>query len=73
MQVEEKDLGARTPRELFDMIEEVQPHTGALRPATAAERTGGTAEGVYKVTNSPLLRSMPLWSWDKLIAFAKVC
>ena len=74
MQIEEKYLGARAPKEIVDMIEEVTPYTGGgfLRPATPAECPGASTEGVYKMTDIPLVRSMPVWSWNEMIAFAKV-
>ena len=76
MQIEENIGGeARTPKELFNMLEEVRPYTddGFLRPATQQECPAGSNEGVYKVTNIPLLKPMPVWTWDELLAFAKIC
>jgi len=57
------------------MIEEVHPYTadGFLRPATAAETWGESPEGVYKVTDVPLLKSMPIWKWVDTLSFAKTC
>ena len=57
------------------MLEEVHPYTndGFLRPATPQECLGASNEGVYKAANIPLLKSMPVWTWDELVASAKVC
>jgi hypothetical protein len=75
MAIEEKHADASSPKDLFDMIEEVHPYTadGFLRPATAAETWGESPEGVYKVTDVPLLKSMPLWKWGDILSFAKAC
>ena len=55
------------------MIEEVHPYTadGFLRPATAAETWGQSPEGVYKFTDVPLLKSVPIWNWGDILSFAK--
>jgi len=73
MAVEEKHKDARSPRELFEMIEEVHPHTadGFLRPARADECWYGSHVGVYKVADKALLQSMPIWKWGDMLSFAK--
>ena len=63
----------RAPQELFQPIETVHPYTGEgfLRPAARADCWYGSShEGVFKVTDVPLFRSMPIWSWLEMVAFA---
>ena len=65
---------ARTPQVLLDMIETVTPYTGDgfLRPATAADCSSGASfAGVYKVVDIPLMRSMPVWGFLEMVAFAE--
>ena len=76
MQIEEHIGGeARTAKEIFDMLEEVRPYTddGFLRPATQQECPGSFNEWAHKVTNIPLLKYTPVWTWDELLALAKIC
>ena len=74
MAVEDRCNEARTPQELFHLIDTVHLHTrdGFLRPATRADCGHGSShEGVFKVTDVPLFRSMPIWGWLEMVAFAK--
>ena len=74
MAVEDRYKEARTPQELYGMIEAVLRYTddGFLRTATAADGwTGHSHEGVFKVVDVPLMRSMPVWSFLEMVAFAK--
>ena len=64
MAVEEQYGEARTPRDLYNMIQTTAPHTGDgfLRPAVQADcwTANASLEGVYKVVNILLMRSMPV-------------
>ena len=74
MAIEEKHPNAKSPAELFQMLEDVHPHTGDgfLRPLGAHEVMPGKSNtGAFKVTNAPLLMSMPRWSWNDMLSFAK--
>ena len=57
------------------MIQDVVPYTGDgfLRPATPADcwTASSSTEGVYKVVNIPLMRSMPVWGFLEMVAFAE--
>ena len=74
MAAEGRHKEARTPQELFQLIETIHTYTGGgfLRPATAADCWYGSSfEGVFKVADVTLFRSMPIWSWLEIVAFAK--
>ena len=75
MAVEDQYKEARTPQYLYNMIQAVVSYTGDgfLRPATPADCwTGGSSvEGVCKVVNVPLMRSMPVWGFLEIVAFAE--
>ena len=64
---------AASPRDLFNMIEEIHPYTGDgfVRPATPAECFGEDHTGVYKVADLPNYCAMPVWSWSNILAFSK--
>ena len=64
---------AASPRDLFNMLEEIHPYLGDgfLRPATRAECFGEDATGVYKVVDLRNYTAMPVWSWNNILAFAK--
>ena len=74
MSVEDRYKEAWAPQELLIMIEAVIPYTGDgfLRPAAAADCwVGHSHEGVFKVVDAPLVRSMPVWSFLEMVAFAE--
>ena len=64
---------ATSPRELFDMLEEIHPYTGDgfLRPATRSQCFGEDVTGVYKVVDIQNYCAMPVWSWSNILAFSK--
>ena len=73
--VEDRFKEARALQELFNMIGTVLPYTGdgLLRPAIGADCWWGhSPEGVFKVVDIPLMRSMPVWGFLEMVAFAKV-
>ena len=75
MAVEEKYGAARSPEDLYNRIPTTVPYTGDgfLRPAVPADawNPGSSLEGVYKVVDIPLMRSMAVWSHLEMVAFAE--
>ena len=75
MAVEDQYKEAKTPQDLYNMIQAVAPYTGDrfLRSATPADcwTAGSSVEGVYNVVNTPLMRSMPVWGFLEMVAFAE--
>ena len=79
MAVEQQFRDANTPEELYDRIPKCIPYLGDgfLRPAVAADqwplaiRFNQGLEGVYKVVDMALYRSMAVWSHMDMIAFAE--
>ena len=75
MAVEERHGEARTPQDLYNMIQTTVPHTGDgfHRPAVQAGcwTANASLEGVYKIVNVPLTCSMPVWSHMEMVAFAE--
>ena len=74
MAVEGRYQEARSPQELYSMIEAVLSYTGDgfLRPATAADCwMGHSHEGVFRVVDVPVMCSMFVWSFLEMVAFAK--
>ena len=75
MAVEEKYGEARTPEDLYNIIPTTVPYTryGFLRPAVHSDcwNPGSSLEGVYKVIDIPLMRSMAVWSHMEMVAFAE--
>ena len=55
MVIEKKHPEARTPQELFDMIEAATPYTGDgfLKPATTADCPGSCTDGVLQNAGHP--------------------
>ena len=57
------------------MIQTTVPHTGDgfLRPAVQADcwTANASLEGVHKVVNIPLMRSMPVWNFMEMVTFAE--
>ena len=74
MAIEQQHGDARTPEELYNRIPTSIPYMGDgfLRPAVQADAwAGAPLEGVYKVIDIPLMRSMAVWSHLEMIAFAE--
>ena len=74
MAVEQQHADARTPEELYNRIPSTIPYMGDgfLRPAVQADAwAGAQLEGVYKVVDISLMRSMAVWSHLEMIAFAE--
>ena len=72
---EEQYGEARTPQDVCYMIWTTVPYTGDsfLRPATRVDCWDASAsiKCVYKVADAPLMRSMPVWNFMKMVAFAE--
>ena len=74
MAIEQQHGDARTPEELDNRIPTSIPYMGDgfRRLAVQAETwAGAQLEGVYKVTDISLMRSMAVWSHLEMIAFAE--
>ena len=74
MAVEDRFKEAKSPQDLYNMIEAVAPYTGGgfLRPAMLADCwTGSSCEGVFKVVYVPLMPSMLVWGFLEMVAFAE--
>ena len=75
MAVEDQCKEARTPQDLYNMIQAVVPYTGDgfLCPATPVDcwTASSSLEGVYMVVNIPLMRSVPVWGFLEMMAFVE--
>ena len=75
MAVEERYGEPHAPQDLCNMIQTTVPHTGYgfLRPTVQADccTANASLEGVYKLVDIPLMRSMAVWSHLEMIAFAE--
>ena len=75
MPIEDQYGDAKSPEELYNHIPTSLPYTsdGFLRPAVASDAwtTGSSLEGVYKVVDVDLMRSMAVWSHLEMIASAE--
>ena len=73
----EEDMGeVATPEELFNRSQCVSPYLGdnMLRPVERRDLWPGLPmpEGVYKVVEPAYLKAVPTWSFNDIIAFAKM-
>ena len=74
MAVEAQYGEARAPQYLYNMIRTTVPHTGDgfVRTAVRADCWGpASLEGVCKVVDIPRMRSMPVWGFMEMVAFAE--
>ena len=75
MAVKDQSGEARTPEDIYHVIQTTAPRTGDgfLRPATQADcwAASSALEGLYKVVNVPIMRSMPVWTFMEMVAFAE--
>ena len=75
MSIEDQYGDARTPEELYNRVPTSLPYTGdgCLRPVVLSDAwaVGSSLEGVYKVVDVDLVRSMAVWSHLEMMAFAE--